>query len=96
MLNTKLHTSPLLFQAWVKNVYSLWVLPRVTGGYIYTGSTTPFQTTYSMWVKAHSFTHLFTVFTPHFFTVFLSHFNLLYTQLYTLSTPPIIKKNKKK
>lgn len=86
----KSYANPLP-QAWVKNVYSLWVKGGDMCGYIYTCIHSVLHANIKMGVKPQSYTHLTTSFTPSLFTVFLHKFNLLITHLCTLSTAPIIK-----
>ena len=85
-----------LFQPWVKNVYNLRIGTSTTGGSLYTISHTPihqplFTTDNSLLIP--NFTpYSYTQLSPQIF----HKLHLLYTRLYTLSTGPIIKKNKEK
>jgi hypothetical protein len=90
-----MHSTHLL-QAWVKNVYSLCVEGVINGAQSYTAQLTSLARSIAMRVQPPIFTHTFNSFTPSMYSVNSSHFNLLSTHLYTLSTPPTIKKIKKK
>lgn len=85
-----------LFSTWVKNVYSLCVegvVNRVNSStYTYVGPLSP----HSLRVQTPVLPNTMTSFTPFLYTAKLPLFNLLYSHLYTLSTVPTIKKNKKK
>lgn len=80
----------------IKNVYNLCVQQVKSSAYLY---TTPMQNSYipkSMWVKAGSLAHNIDSFTPAIPTGILAKLPQLNSHLYTLSTAPTIKKNKKK
>lgn len=81
-------------QNWLKNVYSSWTAPSIKSVRLYTGDYTLLTNTQRTYVKVHSFTQSVPTFTPASYTAFLVKFNLLFTRLYTLSTPPIITKMK--
>ena len=87
------HTTSL-FKTWVKNVYSLWANTWITGAYMYTAVSNSTTHPAKQRVQPSTFTHYLDSFTPGLYTRKFSYFNLLNTYLYTLSTPPIIKKTK--
>lgn len=90
-----IHTIPLSF-AWVKNVYSLCVEGVVTRAQSYTGGLKANLQAIQTSVQTPFSTNIVTSFTPSLYTANFAHFNLLNDHLYTLSTVPTIKKNKKK
>ena len=79
---------------WLKNVYSSWTTPSIKSVRLYTGISTQPTDAQQPYAKALSFTQSMPTFTPASYTAFLTKFNLLFTRLYTLSTPPIITKMK--
>ncbi len=81
---------------WVKNVYSLGILQGKTVGKLYTPMLKNTLLTTTPRVKPRIFNHLFNTKTPYLFTHYFKELNLLHTYLYTLSTPPTIKKIKGK
>lgn len=87
------NTIPL---GWVKNVYSLCVEGVLTRVNLYTASLSTNNPTLHTRVQTLRFTQTFDSFTPSLYTPFSRILHLLSTGLYTLSTPPTIKKNKEK
>lgn len=85
-----------MFKAWVKNVYSLCVDGVVTSAHSYTPLASHYQLTTNTSVQPALYTTFINSFTPPSYTAFLTNLPLINTYLYTLSTAPIIKKNKKK
>jgi len=80
--------------AWVKNVYSLRIARRVTGGQTYTETT---KETLDVTSPVHKHPHLsqlLPVFEPDLSTAIYRQFNLLINHLYPLSTSPIITETK--
>lgn len=93
MLN--IHTTPL-FSTWVKNVYSLCVEGVINSAHLSPTMNNHLLTTLNQRVKLSFSTASITSFTPSLYTANFPYFNLLNIHLYTLSTVPTIKKNKKK
>jgi len=85
-----------MFNAWVKNVHSLCVEGVVTSAYSYTGTLSSSEISSVIRAQPSLITSFLNSFTPYSYTAFFTQFNLLITHLYTVSTAPIIKKNKKK
>ena len=85
-----------LSQAWVKNVYSLCVEGVTTSVQSYTGSLLTMLKATWVRVQPTGYTQTMDSFTPGSYTANFGNFNLLNVHLYTLSTAPTIKKNKKK
>lgn len=85
-----------LFQTWVKNVYSMCAEGVVNGVNLSPLTNMHLPATSNLGVQPTVFTHTFNSFAPSMYTANFSHFNPLSIHLYTLSTPPTIKKNKKK
>lgn len=83
-------------QAWVKNVYSLCVEGVVNSAQSYTVSTTSTQSPIDIRVQPQVIPLFLNSFTPYSYTAIFTRLHLLFTHLYTVSTAPIIKKNKKK
>lgn len=81
-------------QTWVKNVYSLRITSGVVSGESLNSYTPPTLATQSLWVQVPSFTQVYTNFSAVLSTAKNALFNLLNTQLYPVSTAPIIKKKK--
>lgn len=82
------------FHAWVKNVHNLRIAQGETVGKVSTPARS-FTHIHSLPVKKHSvIPSLVHGFYPQLFTVIFAKSPLLYTQLYPLSTPPIIKRKK--
>lgn len=85
-----------MLNTWVKNVYSLCVQGMENRGYL---STLRMQTTHYTQparVQTPSFTQTIRNFPPIVYTPKNRQITPLTYHLYTLSTPPTIKKNKKK
>lgn len=85
-----------LFSTWVKNVYSLCVEGVVICVRSYTGLADTRTHLLSNRVQPSTFTHIMDSFTPSLYTPIFSALPQVNTHLYTLSTVPTIKKNKKK
>lgn len=85
-------TTPL--QAWVKNVYSLCVKGVQTRVYLYTAPYKKHTNLVYRWVKPHTFTHSIHRASPHLYTPHFSLLTDINLPLSTVSTAPIIKKNK--
>ena len=80
--------------AWVKNVYSLRIPQGINGDKLHTGSLLTKQFTARPVHNPQLIPLFVQVFTPQLSPQKLSNFNLLYRQLYPLSTAPINKKKK--
>lgn len=85
-----------LFSTWVKNVYSLCVEGVVNRAQSYTDTYKSTFTPNLTRVQPTTFTQLVDSFAPFVYTANFRYFNLLNAHLYTVSTAPTIKKNKKK
>lgn len=77
---------------WVKNVYSMCAQGVFTCVSIFTGARTSPISTHLNRVQTPLLPRFLTSFTPASYTGFFNQFNLLYTQLYPLSTAPTITK----
>jgi hypothetical protein len=88
-------THPLL-SAWVKNVYSLCVEGVVNSGRLSPIYQLPLTHYPSLGAQPTSFTQVVDTFPPSLYTPKILQLTDTYSHLYTLSTPPTIKKNKKK
>ena len=80
--------------AWVKNVYSLRMNSGIASGESLVSYTPPTLALQSLWVQLPSFTQVYTHLSAVLSTAKITFFNLLNTQLYPVSTAPIIKKKK--
>jgi len=92
MLNTP-------FDAWVKNVYNyteLLISTWKTSVHFSTALRTTTHTTLNAWGKTRVLPQFIPSIIPAFSTQIIAQSSLLNTQLYTLSTPPIIKPKKEK
>ena len=85
-----------LSTAWVKNVYSLCVEGVVNRVQSYTAQLQSTICHLRLRVQPTSFTHSLDSFTPALYTANFPNLTDTNTYLYTLSTAPTIKKNKKK
>lgn len=86
--------SNTLFQAWVKNVYSLRMNSGVSSGKTQGSYTSPLSAYAVVWVKAPVYAHVSTNFSALLSTLKMSFQPLLIRQLYPLSTAPTIKRTK--
>ena len=84
------------FLTWVKNVYSLCVEGVVTGVQSYTGSLRTTLQASTARAQLPFFTHLIPTLQPTLYTAKNRQLTPTSYHLYTLSTAPTIKKNKKK
>lgn len=80
----------------IQYVYSLCAQAVETCGRLYTGIVQLPGTTHQLVGKPHSYTHFSRSFTPYLYTAYFRHINLLYTDLYPVSTAPTITKTKEK
>ena len=86
--------SRALSTAWVKNVYSLRMNSGIAYGKTIFSYTVPIAPTYTTRVQPQVFTHVMSLFSAVLPTVKKNLLPLLFSQLYTLSTVPTIKKMK--
>ena len=93
MRNTRRTT---MFVAWVKNVYSLCLQSTKTRGYLSTPQLLTTNNHSSTRAQLPFFTHFIPTLQPAVYTAKNSQLTPINYHLYTLSTAPTIKKNKKK
>ena len=93
MRNTRRTT---MFVAWVKNVYSLCLQSTKTRGYLSTPGLLTTSDHPSIRAQLPFFTHLIPTLQPTLYTAKNHQLTPTSYHLYTLSTAPTIKKNKKK
>lgn len=86
--------SNTLTTAWVKNVYSLRMNTRTTSWKNQVSYTPPTLSTVTTWVQLPTFTQLTTMLWSVLSTLKNSYLPLVITELYPVSTAPIIKKKK--
>ena len=83
-----------MFNAWVKNVYRVCIVSTINSVYTSTRLLNRVYKTIQHSVKQLTIPTFINTFTPQSYTPFFTNLYLLYTPLSTLSTSPIIKKNK--
>ena len=83
-----------LFTGWVKNVNRLWVEGVVNRVNLYTGAYTTGIQQVGIWVQAPSFTQVVDTFPPTLYTANFDQLTDKNYRLSTLSTAPIIKKER--
>lgn len=88
-------SNPLSF-SWVKNVYNLRTLRGITSGRSYTVMVKEVLGASQVGVKVRSLHTFFPTLSSVSSPAFFRDFNLLFSQLYPVSTAPTIMKNKKK
>ena len=89
-------THQTLIRAWVKNVYNLCVHRVLTRVQPSTALLTTLTQAVRLRVQPQLIPKLTNSFAPYSYTALFSPLPLVNTHLYTVSTAPTIKKNKKK
>lgn len=88
-------SNPLSF-SWVKNVYNLRTEYGKNSGLLYTGVWVMLKNATNVVVKVQSLHIIFPTLSATYSPAIFRDFNLLFSQLYPVSTAPTIMKNKEK